>query len=194
MSDWQCYRLDNVSQFRRGGGGSTCIPSPVERTRRGITYEFERFGRSNEVCMDSRDRKYDYGEFELGNNDDADECATECVSNPDEDTLEHLVGFDWNCDESLCRWQVHCAYLKAFSTRFIGIQSNVLFLSLALTFSLYENDQLSDSDEATFDDFDSGNNGVGSIDQTDDKDDWRCYKLESTTQEITTQEIIASIA
>ena len=78
---------------------------------------------------------------------------------------------------------------EGISTRFIGIQSNVLFLSLALIFSLYENDQLSDSDEDTFDDFDSGNNGVGSIDQTDDANDWRCYKLESTTQEV-----IASIA
>jgi len=174
--DWRCYKLDDGSSSssssssndnKSGNRSNSCNPSSVEQNRRGITYAFKRFrssdqsdqsDQSDRVCTDSSDRKYDYGEEELDGSDEADDCATKCVNKPDRETLEHLVGFDWNCDQSRCR-------------------------------CLYENNTLSDVDKAVFDDFDSDNNGVGSVENTDNENDWRCYRLESTTQDI-----IASIA
>ena len=94
----------------------------------------------------------------------------------------------------------HVVAGKFITCMFQGIRFNSLFLSsnliscfyflsLALIFSLYENNTLSDVDKAVFDDFDSDNNGVGSVENTNNDNDWRCYRLESTTQDI-----IASIA
>ena len=82
-------------------------PSSTDESRNGDTYEFQREGESDRICTDSNDNEYDYGEIELDDDENAEDCATACVEDPDEDTLEHLVGYNWNCKESLCHWQVH---------------------------------------------------------------------------------------
>ena len=98
-SDWQCYALSS-------GDNSDCNPDSTKETRNRETYDFDRFGSSDQVCADSRDREYNYGVFELSDGDMANDCARSCVDEPIEDTLEFLVGFDWNCIDHLCHWQV----------------------------------------------------------------------------------------
>lgn len=81
-------------------------PSSTKESRNGDTYEFKREGSSDRICSDSNNKKYDYGEYELGNNPVAEDCAEACVDNPAKSTLKYLVGYDWKCDDSIC----HCLY------------------------------------------------------------------------------------
>ena len=52
--DWRCYKLSTTSP------NEDCEPKTAEETRKGIKYEFERFGESDRVCNDSDDDQYDY--------------------------------------------------------------------------------------------------------------------------------------
>lgn len=92
----------------RGENGlrNTHVESVVSETRDGLTIEFDRIGRghvSGQICVDSQQRKFDYGEHKLFRDGTADECAHYCVHMHDESTLEHLVGFNYHFEDSLCQ-------------------------------------------------------------------------------------------
>lgn len=85
---------------------NTHVESAVGETRTGLSYKFDRIGReqgSDQTCVDSEQRSFDYGERKLSDNDTADDCAHFCVHKQDARTLGHLVGFNFHFEDSLCQ-------------------------------------------------------------------------------------------
>ena len=69
--------------------------------------EFVRKGKgqgSGQTCVDSLGRKFDYGERKLNKDGTAHDCAQYCVRQDEEGSLEHMVGFNFHFEDSLCQW------------------------------------------------------------------------------------------
>lgn len=109
MSDLKTISLSLlVVSVAKGENGirNTRVESVLSETRDGLEFNFDRIGKgqgSGQTCVDSEQRKFDYGEDKLGDSDTAGYCAHYCVHMQNESTFGHLVGFNFHFEDSLCQ-------------------------------------------------------------------------------------------